>query len=238
MGSGESQLLGPQIETNGIFPALSSIHEQQELAANALEAQQAVGNIAGFGASFVPAIGPFLAFIIPLLSSMDFGGIQSALQKAEIDESILQNDINNYNAEVNSIKTSYSRLQQPQLTIQQQQPEIVYALRRSEYLFSLFENRNHLFYRHPMVSMPHFIMIMNILWANIQVANRLDPSMKPLNDRTILRMSTLRSHYESQFFETRMNRIYPVDYRGYQLTFDRPWKSWEVTNSSISLKTK
>lgn len=233
MGGSESShsYIGPKPETNAIFPGLDSMTATIKLENEMLSMQRQVGGFTGQAAGMTPVAGPVLSYIILILGNIDYNDVESALRKAEIDENILGNEINSFNAEIKTIRNSYDRLQRTCLTVYQQQPDIVYALRRAEYLFSLFGDSKHLFYRYPLISMPYLIKTMNILWATIQISNKLDPSLKSLNDKTLGEMSSLRKDYEKRFFDKRMKDIdywnFDSDniFIAYEETIrDRPWE--------------
>jgi hypothetical protein len=233
--------LGPRLEVMATFPSFSTISEPFDLQSQIFDVQSKLTNYVSLPASFVPGAGPFLAFILTFLGTTDFSDISGAFAKAQIHESILQNDIHHYNAEITVIKNSLSRLNQSDLTPAQLQPEIITALRRSEYLFELFKNPNTLLYRYPLVSMPYFIRVINILWATIQISNKLDPTLKYPNDITLRQLPILIRSYVSHFFEARLKGItyYNCGFTVFSsqcLVYDRPWLKTPGRSQNYSLR--
>lgn len=132
---------GPDTDFMVYFPSQSSVVEAQQLQAELSGLESSLTTFTAVPDSFIPVLGPLIACVLTFLSNTDFGGTAIAYTRAQIHEGILENDIVKYNAEISSIQSSYIRLQNANLTAQQIQPELVYALRRyTLFIFILIYN--------------------------------------------------------------------------------------------------
>lgn len=92
-----------------------------------------------------------------------------------------------------------------------------------------------MFQRYPLVGMPIFIRVTNILWATLEISSKLDPTLGRANTRIKAQVALVVDLYVKRFLAKRLEGItwyncngVTVFHRNQCLVYDRPWQktSW------------
>lgn len=250
MGAGSScpnGCLGLDTSSVAIFPSVSVISEYAQLEVNLQKQYETVTKVVAVPAKAIPYAGPVLSSILPVLVTLSFSGVNSALTKAQIQEQITDNEMKNIGAELKVIKNKLEWVQTQtgdNMKNSVTEHELLYAYSRLETIFEKFRDEKHILRKYPLVSLPQFAQVTGVLWSTSQLISALYPTKKEYTKRLVDNMKMTIQQVSDDFLKERTKDIKAKmcstqwKYRSQCVIQDSPWEGGPFRGELTRTTTK